>query len=173
LRSTTSSSSESTTTPSTAPTTSPTVEADWRCTTLVSSPAQFDPQRGQYAVYLTALSAEHRTVGFDVIQFLGGEDAKRAYHRDVPDDPDGPPNDYSIVNDSAAVRQAPVGSDVTVRLVRLHDDGSADLNPGTFDELPTYLSGYRPPDGKRLSTNPFWLSMDGGVVTAICEQYVP
>jgi len=143
------------------------------CSAPLSSPAQFDSGTGQYAAYLTAVDVTRRALGFDVIQFLRGDDATAAYHREAPNDPEGPPNDYFIVNDNPTTREAAVDRDVRVRLVRLHEDSSADLDPGTFEELPTYLAGYRPAEERRLSANPFWLSFSDGVITAICEQYVP
>jgi hypothetical protein len=60
-----------------------------------------------------------------------------------------------------------------VNLVRLAEDGDADLDPGTWEELPDYLSGYQPPDDRRLSWNPFWLVVTDRVVTGIEEQYMP
>lgn len=155
-------------------TTSTTTVDDQRCSTAQSSPGQFEAESGQYAVYLTGLDVAQRRLSFDVIQFLGGDEATRAYHRDFPDEPGGPPpNDYYIVNESNQVREATVGEDVQVRLVRLREDSDAGHDPGTFEELPTYLAGYKPTDQPNLSYNPFWLTLQNSHVTGLCEQYIP
>ncbi len=73
-----------------------------------SSPAVFDPKAGAYAVNVTEITPDGRTVSFDVVQWLVGQEAIDAYHEDHPEDPEGPPNDYYIANDSDEVRQAPV-----------------------------------------------------------------
>jgi hypothetical protein len=167
------SSTTTTTTPSASSTTSATSPPDESCSGGRSSPSTFDAAGGRYAVILRSLDVDERMIGFDVIQFLLGDDAVDAYHEDFPEDPEGPPNDYYIVNDNPLVRQAPVDPDVLVRLVRLQEDGSADLDPGTFEELPGYLTAYQLDDPPQLSYNPFWLTLEDGSVTEICEQYVP
>ena len=60
-----------------------------------------------------------------------------------------------------------------VRLVRLGESANADLKPGTFDELPTYLQAYRGLASPYLSPFPFWLTLDQGRIIDICEQYRP
>lgn len=57
-------------------------------------------------------------------------------------------------------------------LVRLHEGRGADTKPGTWEELPEYLTGYQPED-ERLSWSPFWITVRGGRITAIEEQYIP
>jgi hypothetical protein len=105
---------------------------------------------------------------------LGGPYRDEAYHRDHPDDPEGPPNDYYIVNASSQTYTADVAADVRVRLVRLAQDGNADLDPGTFEELPGYLmSAPREPGSPYLSSLTFLLSVRGSQVVDICEQYRP
>ncbi len=127
---------------------------------------------GRHATYLTGIDVGDRTLTVDVIQFLTGQQAVDAYHRDYPADPDGPPNDYYIVNDNPRLRTLPVAADVKVRLVRLHEGRGAELKPGNWEELPAYLAHY-PDEGRRLSGNPFWITVAAGRVTAIDEQYIP
>lgn len=45
-----------------------------------------------------------RTLTVDVIQFLTGREAEEAYHRDHPEDPLGPPNDYYILTVNPRLR---------------------------------------------------------------------
>lgn len=146
---------------------------DQRCSPGGSSPSEFDPTAGLYAVYLMGVDLGQRSVAFDVVQFLVGDAATDAYHRDFPSDPEGPPNDYYIVNANPTARSASVARDVEVLLVRLHEDGDADLDEGSFDELPSDVTENASSDDPRRSANPFWLTFDDGTVTRICEQYVP
>lgn len=143
------------------------------CSVTGTSPRVYDPAAGQYAVALTGLDVPERSISFDVIQLLDGEAANEAYYRDFPDaPPGGVPNDVYSINEGPTVRTASVAADVVVRLVRLREDADADLDAGTFDELPAYVD-YWNPDGPRRSANPFWLTIRDGTVTDICEQYVP
>lgn len=131
-----------------------------------------DLSDGRHPSYLHGVDRSGRTLTVDVIQFLTGQAAVDAYHEEHPDDPDGPPNDYYIVNVNPRLRTLEVAPDVTVALVRLHDDGDADLDQGTWAELPDYLAVNRPED-ERLSWNPYWITLEGGIVVAIEEQYLP
>jgi hypothetical protein len=160
-----------TTTTTTATTLEP--HRDETCYGGRSSPSTFDAEGGRYAVILTSLDVGARTIGFDVFQYLVGDDAIAAYHEDFPEDPEGPPNDQYSVNENPLVRSASVDRAVVVRLVRLQEDGNADLDPGTFEELPAYLDDYQSDELPGLSYNPYWLTFEDGAVTEICEQYVP
>ena len=136
-----------------------------------TSPALLDD--GRHAAYLHGIEVVDRTITVDVIRFLTGQEAIDAYRAEFPEDPLGPPNDYWIVNANPRLRTLPVSSDVNVRLVRLAEDGDADLDPGTWEELPDYLAESQPPGDDRLSWNPFWLDVSDGIVTGIVEQYTP
>jgi hypothetical protein len=128
---------------------------------------------GRHPVFLVALDVAARSVTFDVIQFLTGDAAKAAYEEDVPEDPDvGPPNDYWIRNVSPRLRTLPLASDVTVTVVRLGEPSGADAVPWTLDELPDHLASQSGADD-RLGWNPYWLTVEDGVVVAIDEQYLP
>lgn len=84
------------------------------------------------------------------------------------------PNDYYTVNASPQTYRAPVAANVVVHLVRLHEDGSADLDPGTFDELPSYLAAEpKEPGSNVLSAFPYWVTLRDSTVVEICEQYRP
>ena len=136
------------------------------------SPSTYHPKSGTYAAYLTEIDVEHRRLSFDVIQLLGGEEATAAYRADTGA-VDGPPNDTYVVNSSRRVYTANVTRDVTVELLRLETDGIGNVSPGTFEELPEYLRNSKPPDEPWLSYSAFWLTMNDGSVTTICEQYRP
>lgn len=137
-----------------------------------SSEAAFDDQRGVYATLLTGIDPAAPSLSFDVVQWLVGEDATDAWHEEYPDDPDGPPNGYFIKNENSAVRTAPVADDVVVRLVNLDEDADADLDPGTFAELPDYLAE-QPDQNGSISHTPYWLAFEAGEIVGICEQFTP
>jgi hypothetical protein len=127
---------------------------------------------GRSPVYVTAIDLPGRTVTFDLIQFLTGEEAKRAYTTDHPEDPGWPPNDHYIVNESPRLRTLPVIGAVDVTVIWL--DGrnpSAETIP--FEELPGYFAGHLAPDDPHLWYDPFWLTVDNGDVVAIEEQFIP
>ncbi len=131
-----------------------------------SSPSQFEPARGTYSAQVVTLEADPPSLTFDVVQWLTGEDAREAWLADNPGDPDGPPNDYYIVNANGQLRTAPVGAATTVRLTHLRSDSTASLELDTLAGLGRYLVGGSPSDT-------YWLTFDRGVVTEICEQYRP
>lgn len=124
---------------------------------------------GRHPVHLTGLDAGGGTVTFDLIQFLTGDEATEAYHREVPDDPGPPPNDYWIVNDNPRLRELPVAADAAVTVLA---DGF-EPRAITLAELPAHLAGDLSPEPERIWHNPFWLTVEGGTVTALEEQYLP
>jgi hypothetical protein len=114
------------------------------------------------AALISAVDLDERTLTYDEIEFLTGDEAIERYRADNPDDPAGvPENDYLIVNDDTALLTAPIAEDVTVGLT--HHLG-VDLHPSSVDELPSYES---------LTELPFWLTINGGEITEIEEQYIP
>lgn len=130
-----------------------------------SSPAVFDAAGGVYAAYLTDFKPVALEAAFDVIQWLGGDDAQQAYLEDTGD-PDGPPNDYYIRNESNEVRTAPVSQDAAYWVVQLRIDADADVDR-------TDVEGFAEEWAAGHSEDVFWLTFDDGVITEICEQYRP
>jgi hypothetical protein len=126
---------------------------------------------GRSPVYVTAIDLPGRTVTFDLIQFLTGQAAQDAWAGDFPEDPDGPPNDYYIVNENSRLRTLPVGSAAATTVIWLGD--GADPEKISFDQLPDYFARHPDPRGDHLWYAPFWLTVDDGQVIAIEEQYIP
>jgi hypothetical protein len=120
-----------------------------------TSPAIFDGDAGTYAALVTG--REDLELRFDVVQWLTGDAALEAYHEANPDDPEGPPNDYFVVNDNEQVRTASLAETFEVWLVRF--DPRFELVPGA---LPDFT-------GDRI----YWLTFDDGSIVEVCEQYVP
>jgi hypothetical protein len=128
-------------------------------------------ENGRHPVFLTGIDVAARSVEFDVIQFLTGDEATAAYQEDYPDDPGGPPNDYYIVNDNPRLRQLPVSEDVAVGVV--HWGAGTGLRAITFADLPATLAEDPFPDDGRIWPSPFWLTVDDDTITAVEEQYIP
>jgi hypothetical protein len=141
----------------TAPPTSPSVE-----------PVLED---GRHPVYLTDIDTAARTVEFDLIQFLTGDEATAAYTEDHPDDPGGPPNDYYVVNDNPRLRRLSVAENVQVTV--LDWEGGFEPEVIAFADLPAQLAADLVPDDDRIWPSPFWLSVNDDTITAIEEQYIP
>ena len=138
-----------------------------------SSPAAYDPTTGSYAAYLTGLDVAKRTITFNVIQFLVGSDAVRAFHQANPTASGGPPDDYWIITSDSRVYTARVSPQVTISLVRLSSGEFS--SPASLSELPAQIRSEKPPDpsDRRLSDEPYWLTVQDGTVDSICEQYTP
>jgi hypothetical protein len=129
---------------------------------------------GRSAVYLTGLDTTHQTVTFDLIEFLTGEAAKAQWKKEHPQNPDGPDNDYMIVNNNALSRTLPVASDVPC--VVLSTLSGTDTKTISFGAFPACLKHQN--TGMTLTTPdiavlPFWLTVQHGKVIRFEEQFLP
>jgi hypothetical protein len=127
---------------------------------------------GRHCVWLTRLDLGSRTLTFDVVQWLTGEEADEAFHRDHPEAPDvHVPNGYYIVNQNPRLRTLPVqrGAAVSV-LVPSHGSVHQTI---PFAALPRYLSDDIEPNDGKLWYNPFWLTVRNDRIVAVFEQYIP
>jgi hypothetical protein len=121
---------------------------------------------GRHPVFIKTVDPGRRTVTFDLIQWFTGEAATKAAAEDGKESP--PPNDYYIRNVNSRLRTLPVAADapITVNLLAAQSTGNATKDVSvTLDEL----AGYFP----NRDTGPFWLTVEGGQVTRIAQQYVP
>ena len=129
---------------------------------------------GRSAVYLTGLDTSKNTATFDLIEFLTGDKAKAEWKKEHPDQPDGPDNDYMIINNNKKLRTLPV--DPKAKCAVLATLGSTDPKTITFAALPAFLKKRNkgmtitPP---QISVLPFWLTVKHGKVTAFEEQFLP
>jgi hypothetical protein len=137
--------------------------------TRASPPATPVLADGRHPVYLTGIDVAGRSVEFDLIQFLTGDEADAAYHKDYPDQHHALNNHY-IINDNPTLRRLPVADDVAVTVL----DWNATFRPlvVAFADLPTELAARGLPRVP-LGGNPFWLTVENGTITAIEEQYIP
>lgn len=129
------------------------------------------PEDGRHPVYLTGIDVGARSLAFDEIEFLVGEEAAAAHRADDPDAVEGPPNDYLIVNDQVEVIGMPVADQVEVTVVDWA--GSLESQPIAFEDLPGALADDPATDDQWLGPTPFWLTVADGTVTGIEQQYLP
>ncbi len=156
------------------PTVSGGTTATGGATTAPSSPAPILPD-GRSAVYLTKMDVGKRTVTFDLIDFLTGDAAKKAWKKAYPDDSDdGPPNDYFIVNDNPKLRTLPAMDSLVLKVVdQDNQDGSAN-KAVDFADAPAYFKSIKPDTSDhRIAWNPFWITVKGGQIIKMEEQFLP
>jgi hypothetical protein len=129
---------------------------------------------GRSPVYLTGLNTAGKTVTFDLIEFLTGDAAKKQWKKQHPENPDGPDNDYLIVNNNKKLRTLPVAADVKCEVLSVL--GDTDTKTVGFASFPAYLKqqnkgiNLTPPT---IAALPFWLTVRNGVVVKFEEQFLP
>lgn len=138
-----------------------------------TEPSGTDLEDGRHAVYLVEVDVQGRTVEFDVIQFLGGQEAEDAYYRENPDaPPGGPPNDFYIVNENPRLRRLPVTGDVEVTVLDWENSYAPRSIP--FDGLASHVDNSPVPrEDDGTWPIPVWLTVDDGRITEVEEQFIP
>lgn len=132
-----------------------------------SSRADFDGRNGGFVVHMQEIDVDGRTLAFDVLQYLVGEDAVREYRRRNPTDSTGfPPNDYYIVNALVKTDRASVSANPTVWLRDLTD--TTMLVRSNFEGLRTAL---RPRNYGPLGL--YWLHFENANVARLCQIFTP
>jgi hypothetical protein len=123
---------------------------------------------GRVPAYITKVDVAGRTVTYDQIQFLTGAEAKKAWQKDHPDpsSEDAPPNDFYILNVNPAQYTVPIASNVTIT-VNVVGNGSSTDQPATLSE---FADDMRKDGADQL---PFWLTIKGGSIVRIEEQFTP
>jgi hypothetical protein len=127
---------------------------------------------GRHFGYIESIDLETPvgTVVFDLGYFLSGEEANQAAAEDGYPTPVD--NDYYIVNDNPRLRTLLVSPDITIRLVDWgYSTGLFSADARRFQQS-FALDGY--PLGRYKGRfSPYWLTIKGGVVVTIEEQYQP
>jgi hypothetical protein len=121
---------------------------------------------GRHTVYLKTVDPNRRTITFDLIQFLGIEEAKRDAGPDR-DWRDLAPNGNYIRNVNPKLRTLPVRTDATITVITLAWEGrhySDDQVPVSLAKLANYM-----PVGKR----PFSITVRHDQVVSLAEIFVP
>lgn len=114
-------------------------------------------------------SAGNWVLTIDYIQFLTGGEAAEAAAAHGDESP--PPNDYYIVNDNPKLREFPVQAGIGV-IVVTNTDGTSDSagHAMSVSEWAAALSGAH---AEVFKSNPYWVTVTNGTITAIEAQYVP
>ncbi|HEY3834092.1 MAG TPA: hypothetical protein VGO03_17510 [Acidimicrobiia bacterium] len=155
----------------TATATSVPATAPKSCNNGTSSTAIYDAQNGYYATAPKTVDTGNGTLRYDVVQFLVGDDAKTAWARDNPTDPDGPPNDYYVVNENPAIYASPFAPDV--RVFDIADEGNpSSMQVDSLTGFETRMHASQDTSGV-YDGHLFWVRLGAGKITELCEQWVP
>jgi hypothetical protein len=105
------------------------------------------------------------TVSMDLVEFLTGDAATKAWRQKNPDSElDSPDNDYFIINDNKKLRKLPLTEDVEVKVVGAR-------GPGTEESIA--VSALEKHFGNQLGGTLFWFTVRQGQVTKIEQQFLP
>ena len=105
-------------------------------------------------------------VRFDLAYFLTGEEGQQA----AEDHDDEFVNGYYIVNDNPRLRALPLADDVEVEYVPT--DQCCELQPGNIDAWLESINETNQTDYDGTNV-PWWLTVEGGHITRIEQQYLP
>lgn len=105
---------------------------------------------------------DENSIGFDLTCWFTGDAAVQASAEDGEESP--PPNDYYVRNQNDQIRVLVVDSDTPVTWYPSGDPN--DVGEGTFSDWISYLEEA----DFRLGV---WVTIEGGAVTGITEQWVP
>jgi hypothetical protein len=124
---------------------------------------------GRHPVYLTDVDVAGATLQFDLLQYLVG-DAAEAYEEAHPDEyPEGEDYDESpFHNDNPRLRRLAVVADVPV-FVQGRITGCDGPHTTTFAALAAYVGRIALPGSGHLGHQPFWLTVEDGIVVDIAE----
>lgn len=147
-----------------SPSASPTAEPS---TEPTGSPVLDDGRHFVFVKELPGVPPDRMT--FDLAEFLTGDAAAEAAAEHGDESP--PPNDYYIVNDNPRLRTLPIGPDAELRILDWADCCSSfvigDLG------LLADASVHADPTGTYRPGSPFWITVEGGDIVTIEEQYLP
>lgn len=122
---------------------------------------------GRYAAYIRKVDTSGRVVTFDRIEFLTGEAAVKAWREANPGSTEsGPDNDYFIVNDNPKLSTMRVAPDAEI-IIYDWDDAGGDQARWPLEKVPNVISA-DPGWGR-----PMWLTVKGGLIIRIDEQFIP
>lgn len=124
---------------------------------------------GHHFVYVeTATRSETGTtrVRFDLAYFFRGERAER----EAAERGDEVVSDYYIANDNARLRTLRVADDVEVEYIPVTQ--CCELQPGDIDAWVEAVLEANPTDYPGTNA-PWWLTVEGGEITRIEQQYLP
>jgi len=115
---------------------------------------------GRHPVLLKAIDAGRGTVTFDLVQFFRYEEATREAAKDHQESP--PPNDSYMRNVNPRLRTLPVGAGASITANQLA--GSNQDIPVTLAKLSSLT---------RAGSGVFWITVRGGQIVQVAEQWSP
>jgi hypothetical protein len=122
---------------------------------------------------IKSVDATYGTLVFDLEQFFSGDAANRAAREDGVIGPnESVDNDYYIRNVNPKLRTVPISSDLQIVLIKWSNCCEHTFSPNlaTFAKA---FPGPGPTDDFRGPASPYWLTVKGGVIVKIEEQYLP
>jgi hypothetical protein len=106
----------------------------------------------------------------DYAEILSGAEAAAAATAHGEESP--PPNDYYIVNDNPKLREFPIDTAMTVKVVSQPGGGVVTEGYGmAFGTWYDVLCGMSTDDF--VADRPYWITIEGGTIVAIEEQFLP
>jgi hypothetical protein len=115
---------------------------------------------GRHPVLLKAIDAGRGRVTFDLVQFFRDEEATREAAKDHQESP--PPNDSYMRNVNPRLRTLPVGAGASITANQLA--GSNQDIPVTLAKLSSLT---------RAGSGVFWITVRGGQIVQVAEQWSP
>ena len=129
---------------------------------------------GHHFGFIRSIDPEGATLVLDLAYFLTGEEANQASEEHGGENP--VPNDYYIVNDNPKLRTLALSPDLEIDLLDW-DHCCDQFFRADLDDFATAMAAndITTIDGRLYygSVSPYWLDVEGGVVTRIQEQYLP
>jgi hypothetical protein len=107
---------------------------------------------------------------FDLAYLLNGEAANQAAAAHGYETP--VPNDYFLVNDNPMLRTYPLSSDATVKYIPTDAEDQAILRTGNLAAWIEAIDGLNMTDYRGGDAG-WWITIQGGAITAIRQQFFP
>jgi hypothetical protein len=120
---------------------------------------------GRHFVFVESATASPGSLRFDLAEFLTGPEAEQA----AQDHGDEMVSGYYIVNDNPRLRRMPVSDAADVRYISVSQ--CCELVPGDWDAFVEAVDATAQTDYDR--TAPWWITIRGGRIVAIEQQYLP
>jgi hypothetical protein len=130
---------------------------------------------GRHFGFIEAVDAPGASITFDLAYFYTGDEANEVAAERGDETP--VPNDYYVVNDNPRLRDLALGPDVTISVFDWNRccDEHVVVDVATFADVMAQPDGFVERDGRLYYgvLSPYWVTVGGGVVTEIEEQYLP
>jgi hypothetical protein len=157
---------------------SPTTAGEKTTTTDVAvTPTDYvesgDYVNGRHIGLIQSADAATHTIDIDIVQFLSGDAAIKAYREDTGDTSGTPDNDYYVRNQSKQIRHLEAIDSAVLRVQSLgefYDASSPDK--GKSVTWPTFADYWTSKHGEAV-VSLFWVTLREGYVVAVEQQFVP